>query len=221
VTIKPKNLPALLADAQAILFDFDGPLCDVFAGFPASTVARRLEGILGESFDTADPLEVLRQSVRFGRNATLAVELELIAAELEAIETSTPTHGGLKAVESCLAAKKSVGIVSNNSKQAVLRFLERERNATVLYPIVGRVYGEPALMKPNPYPMHLALKNLGISPEKTVFIGDSLSDIEVGHITGTSIIAYANSSAKKVIFEQEGEPIISSMLEIVAAMQGG
>ena len=43
-----RNLAALLQRTRAILFDFDGPICSVFAGQPAPTVARELREQLAE-----------------------------------------------------------------------------------------------------------------------------------------------------------------------------
>ncbi|MFJ9693441.1 hypothetical protein [Kitasatospora sp. NPDC101183] len=43
----PEQLAAVLRPVKHILLDFDGPACSVFAGCPASEVARRLrEGLL-------------------------------------------------------------------------------------------------------------------------------------------------------------------------------
>jgi phosphoglycolate phosphatase len=36
------RLRALLSTVEAVLFDFDGPVCSVFAGYPAPKVAQQL-----------------------------------------------------------------------------------------------------------------------------------------------------------------------------------
>jgi phosphoglycolate phosphatase len=53
-------LRIIMRDSELVLLDFDGPLCNVFAGFPAPEVARQLEAIAGKPLNTDDPIEVLR-----------------------------------------------------------------------------------------------------------------------------------------------------------------
>ena len=36
---RPADVRRLLSEATHVLFDFDGPICDVYAGLPAPTVA--------------------------------------------------------------------------------------------------------------------------------------------------------------------------------------
>jgi phosphoglycolate phosphatase len=37
------DVQELLRNAEAVLFDFDGPICSVFSGYPAPRVARDVE----------------------------------------------------------------------------------------------------------------------------------------------------------------------------------
>jgi phosphoglycolate phosphatase-like HAD superfamily hydrolase len=62
VTAEPRRLEQVLTSVDAVLFDFDGPLCDVFAGFPAWQVAQQLQEMIGTQYDTDDPLEILRRA---------------------------------------------------------------------------------------------------------------------------------------------------------------
>ena len=59
VTDRFAVLRSIMRNAELTLLDFDGPLCDVFAGLPAPKVARQLEKIAGVSFATDDPLDVV------------------------------------------------------------------------------------------------------------------------------------------------------------------
>lgn len=218
MTDAPLNLSEILVGADAVLFDFDGPLCDVFSGTPAHLVARRLERLLGEQFPTDDPLEILRQTARFGDLATETVEKELIAAELEAVGNSTPNLWGLKAIRACLLVDKAVAIVSNNSAQAVNFFLERAGLLAEIHLVAGRPYAKPELMKPHPYLIQQALVGLSVSPNSAVFIGDSMTDIEVGLLVGTGMVAYANKPQKRHMFTMDHVSVIDDMQEVAEAL---
>jgi HAD superfamily hydrolase (TIGR01549 family) len=212
VTTIPE-LSALLSGAKAVLFDFDGPLCDVFAGMPADGVARRLEGILGERVDTDDPLQVLRESVRLGQDVVHAVEDALIAAELAAVDCSRPTAGGVEAVHACLAAGKQVGVVSNNSSAAVREFLQGVELVSTV-PVVGRSYGDPGRMKPHPWSLETALRLFKVSGSEVVFVGDSITDIQAADAVGILSIAYANKMGKREVFHAMDVVVVDDMREI-------
>jgi phosphoglycolate phosphatase-like HAD superfamily hydrolase len=115
-----------LAATSAVLLDFDGPLCDVFAGMPAPTVDRRLAEFAGVVVDTDDPLQVLRHAAeKLDTEKLRQVEDALIQAEVEAIPVSQPTPGGRELVRQLIRSGHRVGVVSNNSTQAVAAFLGR------------------------------------------------------------------------------------------------
>ncbi|WP_406640443.1 HAD family hydrolase [Amycolatopsis sp. WGS_07] len=205
------NLRATLAAAKLILFDFDGPICDVFAGLPAVTVARRLEGILGVRVDSDDPLRVLQEATRFGPEVVQAVESELVSAEVEAVNTAAPTPGGLESMRAALAAGKSVGVLSNNSPKAITCFLRSAGLLVDVEPIVGRAYGRPDLMKPHPYLLQQALTCAQVNPGDAVFIGDSATDIQVALNGGVTPIALANKAEKRASFERSSSLVIDDM----------
>ncbi|OKJ44696.1 hypothetical protein AMK25_16985 [Micromonospora sp. TSRI0369] len=64
------DLGRLLSEVGAVLLDFDGPVCSIFAGYPAPQVAAELVDVLLQrgvdvSPDLAsepEPLEVLRRA---------------------------------------------------------------------------------------------------------------------------------------------------------------
>lgn len=219
MTDRTVALRAILGSTELVLLDFDGPLCDVFAGFPAPDVARHLEFISGESFETDDPLEVLRGAARRRIGALRTVEDALIAAEVRAVACSASVGEGVEFLRSCLARKMKVGIVSNNSADAVHVFLDVHGLSGDVTPVVGRALRHPELMKPNPWPMETALAMANVPARSAVYVGDSLSDIEVANAVPMPCVAYANKIGKRKLFEGAGAMIIiDSMSELLAAL---
>lgn len=215
MTREVEVLRRLIAPVKLVLFDFDGPLCDVFAGYPASDVARELEKLAGETFRTDDPLEVLRRVA--GSSVADSVEDALIVAEVRAVSCSSATIDGVESLRKCLASGLRVGIVSNNSEEAVRVFLATQRLENVS-PVVGRERRHPELMKPHSWPMRKALAAAECSAESTVFVGDSLSDIEVARAVSMPCVAYANKPGKRALFEGAGAVTIDSMAELTSAV---
>lgn len=209
-----------------LLLDFDGPVCSIFAGYPAPQVAGELIARLREvgaeppaevaSYD--DPLAVLRWTGEVCPPAvTVAVEEVLCAAELRAIASATPTPHAREVIVSAQRAGVPVAVVSNNSAAAVAAYLTAHGVAQYVSPVVGRAYGKPWRMKPNPEPIMTAVRTLGVEPAACVLVGDSLTDIDGARAAGVRVIGYANRSWKLDAF-QGADAVITSMGALMATI---
>lgn len=213
---------ALLRDAEALLFDFDGPLCDVFAGLPASRVARELEPIAGRRFDTDDPLEVVRQARSQCDRATFeAVEDALIAAEMRAVRLAVAEAAGFESLRASAARGVVIAVVTNNAAAAAEWFVDAQGSAALVSVTVGREYRYPERMKPDPWPLLIALDQLGVDARRSVLIGDSRTDIEAAHAAGVPCVAFANKPGKRALFEAAGAAfVVDDMAELRDALTG-
>jgi len=204
-TVSGVDLRGIIQKSEAILFDFDGPVCSVFAGSPPHEVAAGLIRILRDhqqpdetlrDFHTNDPLEVLRYSERFGPAVVGLIEDALIAAELHAIRAATPTPGGAQSIRNCVDSGRLAAIVTNNSAEAVDDYIASHGLLQLVHVIVGRHHGRPDLMKPSGEPLKRALEALAVDASVAVFVGDSPSDIVAGRAAGTVCVGLANKPAK-------------------------
>lgn len=206
----------MLAGVSCLIFDFDGPLCDVFSGLSAPTVARRLEELAGQKFDTEDPL-VVAQRCRLTASSAVAdlVEDALIAHEVHAIETAHANDAGVSMMLAGRSAGYTVAVVSNNSADAVNRFLVLRGLQGVVQAVVGRQYRRPDLMKPNPWPLRHALNVLHVAPTAAILVGDSVTDVEANHAAGMRCIALANKPGKRDAFVQtSADYVIDNMADM-------
>ncbi|MEV4612304.1 HAD-IA family hydrolase [Kitasatospora sp. NPDC049258] len=212
-----------------ILFDFDGPVCDVFAGAPAPEVARKLEELLvaqapsliSETATTDDPLVIMR--IAYGVDQELGQRIEQALTEAEEIAVAVagnPTPGAVAALRDAKSLGRRVAVVSNNSASCVRAFLDRHGLMEYVEEIIGRPAGRPDLMKPQPYSLLKAAEVLGVEPAKCTLIGDSLTDIEAAHAAGATAIGYANKPHKRSTFAEAGaDAIVDSMAEIPEALR--
>ena len=209
-----------------LLLDFDGPVCSVFAGYPAPRVAADLVVQLrAAGVDVpkavaceADPLEVLRWTGAIcGSEVTAVVEDKLCTAELRAVESAAPTPYGHEVVLAARSAGMSVAVVSNNSAEAVAAYLSAHGLADQIMSIVGRPYADPARMKPNPEPILAAARLLGADPAACVLVGDSLTDIQGARAAGVRVIGYANRPPKVAAFVG-ADAVITTMGDLAEAL---
>lgn len=117
------QLAELIRNSGAVLLDFDGPVCSVFAGYSAETVATQLREFLNghgvelpvEFADNRDPLKVLAWVGSAHPDLTKAVEDQLIAAETLAADSAAPTLHADDVMAAAVSSGRPVAIASNNS----------------------------------------------------------------------------------------------------------
>lgn len=219
---------AALADVMSrstcLLFDFDGPICGIFAGLPASSIAADLrELVAGRGADiprevatSADPFDVLRYAVTISSDLTQAVADELREMELRAVDVADATPHARQVIEVAHRAGRAIAAVSNNSREAVTRYLATAGLAPMFTRIIGRTDPDPDLLKPNPHLITRAVKELGADRTDCVLIGDSLSDIDGARNAGVLSVGYANKPGKFERFTAAGaDAVIRGMGELL------
>lgn len=196
---------ARLACADALLMDFDGPVCSVFAGFPASAVADQLRETLvqgghGDFPDliqnSRDPFDIFIHAAAIGDEEARYIEAAFAARECEAIRWAKPTTGAHDFIREWHRSGRSVAIVSNNSRVAIERYVSLHRLERQISVIAAREFTDPTLLKPSPHLVRAALDKTGADPNLSVFIGDSISDIQAGRAAGVVCVGFANRPGK-------------------------
>ncbi|WP_422773114.1 HAD family hydrolase [Plantactinospora sp. WMMC1484] len=219
------DLAAVVDRARVILLDFDGPVCNIFAQRPASTVAHELRRLLvdqgvtlpAEILHEPDPLAVLRFTATLGRPAVVRqVDEALTREEVTAARTAEPTPYGREVIVAAHQTGRRVAVVSNNSADAVHAYLTGRRLTSYVHPVIGRAHANPDRMKPNPAPVLDAVRELHADPRDCVLVGDSASDIEAAHAAGVAAIGYANKPGKRERLAA-ADAVIDSMADLVAA----
>lgn len=84
-------------------------------------------------------------------------------------------------------------IVSNNDAEPIQEFLAHHQLDDLVDGVVGRVRGKPELVKPNPDSINRALAELSRPAPECAFVGDSVTDVEVAHLTGVRSVGYAKN----------------------------
>lgn len=194
------TIAELLAETSAVLLDFDGPICGIFADGRNRRIADHLRAELPprhdlppEVADTPDPLQVLRYAATLHEHDLTHIEQVLIADERDAARQVEPTPHAHDAIRAAVDSGRPVVVVSNNSHQAIHDYLGRHDLSDQVLAVIGRPFARPDLMKPHPYSIERALVHVELPAARCVLIGDSVTDIEAAHTAGTRSIAYAKA----------------------------
>ncbi|MGH3869449.1 MAG: HAD family hydrolase [Pseudonocardiaceae bacterium] len=201
----PGILRHILTRTAALLLDFDGPICSVFAGLAAHTVVTQLCLVLAdggygdppvEIEKSDDPFEVLTYAASLGVDEASYVHAAFTAHEVEAITTAEPTPSAHDLIRAWSATGRPLAIVSNNSTIAIHAYLDLHNLRTHVTHVSARTNPDPALLKPHPHLLTTALTALNVPAATATFVGDSVTDIQAARAAGTMSIGYANKPRK-------------------------
>ena len=178
----------------AVLFDLDGTLIDSI-GLLLASVRHAFEGFNGRS-----PTE---QEWVAGIGTPLAKQLRDFCESEEQVEQLTFRYrtfqraehdrltsaypGALEVLGSLAASGHPMGIVTSKSNE----MMDRALQLTGIAPYMGTRIGcdSCTIHKPDPFPVRMALSELGYDASEAVFVGDSPHDINSGNGAGVVSIA--------------------------------
>ncbi|MGO9298126.1 MAG: HAD family hydrolase [Streptosporangiaceae bacterium] len=225
---RPHDLATVIAGCRHLLLDFDGPVCQVYAGIPAPVIAARFRDTLrtaGISLPATteplgDPLEVFRIVADLGDEIAERAQRELTSLEVQAVATAAPTPGAAELITTARQTGRTVSIVSNNSSRAIRAYLDRQDLTGDIGLIVARNESDPRLMKPSPYMVRAAVGILDAENHECAFIGDSDTDVIAALLAGVPVIGYANRPAKaEALTHARAAAVTTDLAEITTAIR--
>jgi histidinol-phosphate aminotransferase len=217
---------------EALLFDMDGVLVDVSASYhQAVKGAAKAFGVTLTDEDIRraknqpganNDWEVTR---RLLAERGLAESLERVKGTFEELYQGTAQHPGLWTTETliperrtldALAARFPLGIVTGRPRGDAMRFLEAH-DLTSMFRVV--VCMEDAPLKPDPAPVRLALKALGVS--RAWMLGDTPDDIRAARGAGVvplGILPPGGGDLRRQALESAGAGAILNGIEELEEM---
>ncbi|WP_253195534.1 HAD family hydrolase [Streptomyces sp. JHA26] len=234
VAVDTENLGRLVRGARFVLWDFDGPICRLFAGHTAERVAAGLVAWLGgrglgdllteAERESPDPHAVLRAVDRRHPDGDLVAELEerLTREELRATASALPTAYADPLIRTWTAVGVRPAVATNNSPRVARTYLAGRG----LLPCFGpHVYGrtrELRLLKPDPHTLVRALGAMGAAPSASLFIGDSPADCEAARLARVPFLGYARDGRKAESLRDAGaDTVVDSLEPLLALLRAG
>ena len=184
---------------DAYLFDLDGTLIDT-----APDLMHALNRTLNHAgFETVD-LKLTRHWVGHGAKVMLdeaishqgnaklpdsrldeLYEYFLVCYRADIAKESTPYPGVVRTLDRLLSRTRKLGVVTNKRQDLSMQLL-RELD---LYKYFNVVVGGDTLQvaKPEPQPIHYACNELVVKPEETLFVGDSITDVNAARNAGCPV----------------------------------
>jgi phosphoglycolate phosphatase len=220
------DLQDLVANTWPVFLDFDGPVARLMPAPRNWEIADAMRSELrkdditlpADIVSTADPLELLRYGYEHMDDQMFKeIEQVCIAGEVAAAEECQPTDGAHATIAACATVGRPLVVLSNNAPAAIETYLRRYDLGHHVLDVVGRPPGRPDLMKPHPALVYHALAAVNEAAERCVFVGDSVSDIEVSRRTGLRSLGYAKTSLRGEELAAAGADAITETMTAVAA----
>ena len=228
-----KQIRNLIKPARVVLWDFDGPVCRLFAGHRAEDIAtelvqwlegRGLHGLLTpDERKSLDPQVVLRAVDRRHPGSDLVAELEerLTKEELRASASAMPTPYADPLIRTWTAVGSRLAVATNNSPKVVRTYLASRGLTTCFAP---HIYGRTQQLnhlKPHPHCLVRALNAMGSAPEAALMIGDTPSDYLAARAAGVPFLGYARNERKERLLRGAGATTtVASLQPVLRAVRG-
>lgn len=218
----PEALREILGTTEALLLDFDGPICSVFAGLPAHVVADQLRDVLAEGGhsdlppDTAqatDPFAILFHAATLGDDEACYVEAAFRALEADAIRSAKPTAGSHDFIRKWKQTGRPLAIVSNNSVEAITAYLDLHDLSSDT--IAARANADVHLLKPSPHLVNEAILAFDVLRDTCTLVGDSPADIEAARAANVHSVGYANRPGKTEALMSLEPSAITTMMTLL------
>jgi phosphoglycolate phosphatase len=209
--------------STAVVFDLDGTLADT-----ATDIARSLNAVLASHKLQAVELDVVRYMI--GRGPVVLIERairhlgvrsdEASVAGLSAAFIDHYTRTGhqrttlFPGVRDCLRklAGTGVGVCSNKPHAACESLLSELGIADLVSAVQGSAPGVPT--KPDPTMLHRVLSALGAEKARSVYVGDSETDVLTARAAGLPVVLVSWGYSDRPVTEIGADAVIDSFDEL-------
>ncbi|EST25311.1 HAD family hydrolase [Streptomyces niveus] len=226
------DLRELFDATTCVLFDFDGPVCRLFAGYPADGVADdlvdwlrrqgRADLLSEDDARSGDPHAVLRAVALAAPGSAFLAELEdqLTEHERRATEAAEPTPDADKLIRTLRAGGHGLAITTNNSASIVERYLTARGLLDCFAPHIHGRTQDLLRLKPDPDCLLRALDSTGAAAGRALMIGDTPADCVAARKAGVAFVGYArNERKRKLLLGVGATTIVPSMGLLLDAVQ--
>ena len=217
------ELDAILSSARCLLFDFDGPVCDLAGAMPADTADRLRRLVLAEGIEVpadSDPFELLGLGGRAQPQLGAALDAELASIELAAVAHATVPGYIHEALAACRDSGRTPAVIGRQSADAVRTYLAKH----------GLSDQAACVITPGGYPpghlqtvAHLVEDAIGaLRPHlaECALITASPAGIDAAHGIGAQAIGYARTPADREHLAEAGATcIIPSLADLTLRLR--
>lgn len=228
----------LFGSTDAVLFDFDGPVCDLFGDASTAHVAAKVKRVarrywgrpLEQHVEACDDSHGILRRLRemyeqrtpkpTWRRPLIRAERIVAKFESKAVRTAVEAPHIVTLVTLLSELGKRLVIVSNNAEAPIERYLQQHGMHDRFERVFGRDPEDARNMKPHPNCIERALEHLSLAPSSCLLVGDQITDLEAAASAGTRFLGYTQDEVRDKEMRNLGaHAVVSSHTALVEAAE--
>ncbi len=218
------ELDAILASARYLIFDFDGPICDLSGAMPADTADRLRALALAEGAklpaDSSDPFDILAAAVGRSPNLGAALDAELTRIELTAVAHATVPGYVHETLAACRDSGRTPAVIGQQSADAVRTYLAKHGLSDQTALVIAPGSYPPGHLQTLAHLIEDAVGALGTTPAECALITASPAGIDAAHTVGAQPIGYARTPGDREHLANAGTTcIIPSLADLTLRLR--
>jgi beta-phosphoglucomutase-like phosphatase (HAD superfamily) len=195
-------LDTILSRARYLIFEFDGPICDLSAAMPLTTADQLRATLRTHTADlppapavigTGDPFEVIEQAAAISADLGRQIDSQLTDIETQAVTKAMPSAYVHETLAACRDSGRLAAVMSRHSTSAVTAYLDTHGLADQVRAIVAPADYPPGHLQTGPYLIEEAIRALDARPASCAVITATAAGIHAARTTGTMSIGYATT----------------------------
>jgi myo-inositol-1(or 4)-monophosphatase len=221
------SLDAVLSHGRHLVFDFDGPVCDLAAAMPADTAERLRALVTDENGQSrpglaraTDPFDVLADAAEVGAEVAARVDAELASIEATAAAGAVPAGYIHEAIAACRDSGRTPAVISRNSAAAVHAWLARHGLADQIRHVFAAGSYPPGHTQAYRHLIENVIQALRGAPADYALISASASSLDAARTAGVHSIEYATTPAASERLSAAGaDSLVPSLADLTLRLR--
>lgn len=217
-------LDAMLSSARCLIFDFDGPICDLSGAMPTDAL-ERLRGIViteraEAPADSADPFDLLASMAGHSPTLGAVLDAELTSIELGAVAQATVPGYVHEALAACRDSGRTSAVIGRQAADAVRTYLAKHGLSDQTACVIAPGSYPPGHLQTMTHLLEDAIGALEATPAECAFITGSPAGIDAAHGVGVQPIGYARTPSDREHLADAGATcIIPSLADLTLRLR--
>ena len=222
-------LDAILSSARHLIFEFDGPICDLTAAMPSQdTLAGQLRALItaeGASLpatitSASRPAEILSAATAISPDLAAEIDAHLTHAEVTAAQSARPAAYVHEALAACRDSGRNPAILSYHAAQAVTDYLTRHSLTEQAGHVTALPAYPPGHLQPAAFLLEETVRAIGATPEECALITASPASTDTAHSLGMPVIGYATTpAASDQLTAAQADCLIPSLADLTLRLR--
>jgi beta-phosphoglucomutase-like phosphatase (HAD superfamily) len=222
-------LDAILSRARSLIFEFDGPICDLSAAMPLTTADQLRATLRTHAADvppapaitgTDDPFDILERAAAISIDLGGRIDSQLTDIEVQAVAKAMPSAYVHETLAACRDSGRSAAVISRHSARAVTAYLDTHSLADQVRVTAAPAAYPPGHLQTAPHLIEEVTQTLYTRPANCAVITATASGIQAARTIGAMSIGYATTLAASESLTSSGAGCaISSLADLTLRLR--